>query len=144
MRRASEFGVVEGGACKVTGGPNDGKTGTYTIDENGEVWCEGSWGGTQCSPGKCEDAAAKANVFDFADRDGKGVFETDGFYQKGPKRLVRFKAQIDAQTGAVRNFVDIPVDIVDITELQKSESKFDRMLADALKAYFGGEPTTKR
>lgn len=47
-----------GGKCKVVSGPNAGKTGTY----DGEGWCTGDWGGTECvgsdgkSNGKCEDA----------------------------------------------------------------------------------------
>jgi hypothetical protein len=46
-----------GGACTVTSGPNKGKTGTYTTEEGtGSTWCEGSWGGTECGPGKCKSA----------------------------------------------------------------------------------------
>lgn len=51
-----------GKSCKVTSGPNKGKTGTYTEEEGEGIWCEGDWGGTQCSDangdtGKCKDAA---------------------------------------------------------------------------------------
>lgn len=38
-------GPKDGDACKVTSGPNTGKTGKYT---DGASWCEGDWGGTEC------------------------------------------------------------------------------------------------
>ena len=45
-----------GGACTVTAGANKGKTGTYTVEEGtGHTWCEGSWGGTDCTGGRCAD-----------------------------------------------------------------------------------------
>jgi hypothetical protein len=50
------------GKCTVEGGPNSGKTGTFT--ENGK-WCEGKWGGTECvgsdgqSNDKCKAGATK-------------------------------------------------------------------------------------
>jgi hypothetical protein len=50
-------GGTSGGKCKVVSGPNKGKTGTY----DGEGWCTGDWGGTECvgsdgkSNGKCQD-----------------------------------------------------------------------------------------
>jgi sugar lactone lactonase YvrE len=49
---AKKGGDLAGTACKVTDGPNKGQTGTYTVDEDGNLWCEGSWGGTQCAT-KC-------------------------------------------------------------------------------------------
>jgi hypothetical protein len=49
---SSEF--TPGGKCKVTKGPNKGKTGTYSDDG----WCEGDWGGTECGTDKCEDVAS--------------------------------------------------------------------------------------
>ncbi len=50
-----------GQACTVTSGPNAGKSGTVTIDEDGSVWCEGTWGGTQCGT-KCDVKKAPAPV----------------------------------------------------------------------------------
>jgi hypothetical protein len=42
----------------VTVGPNKGKSGTYTTEEGtGATWCEGSWGGTECTGGRCKDGA---------------------------------------------------------------------------------------
>jgi len=57
----SSGGATVGGKCTVTSGPNKGKTGTYTTEEGtGKTWCEGSWGGTECTGGgKCKDAAAR-------------------------------------------------------------------------------------
>ncbi len=46
-----------GGKCEVTSGPNKGKTGTY----DGEGWCTGDWGGTECKAldggNRCKDIA---------------------------------------------------------------------------------------
>jgi hypothetical protein len=58
-RAKGDTGTSGGGACKVVSGPNKGKTGTY----DGEGWCTGSWGGTECvgsdgkSNGKCQSVA---------------------------------------------------------------------------------------
>jgi hypothetical protein len=46
--------ATTGGSCTVTAGANKGKTGTYTTEEGtGHTWCEGSWGGTDCTGGRC-------------------------------------------------------------------------------------------
>lgn len=62
LQRANSGGVGgagdKGGKCKVVSGPNKGRTGTY----DGEGWCTGDWGGTECQDssgrdnGKCKDA----------------------------------------------------------------------------------------
>lgn len=50
--------ATTGGSCTVTAGSNKGKTGTYTTEEGtGHTWCEGSWGGTDCTGGRCKDGA---------------------------------------------------------------------------------------
>ena len=46
---AAPGGATVGGKCTVTAGANKGKSGTYTRDEYGNLWCEGRWGGTQCA-----------------------------------------------------------------------------------------------
>ncbi|MFW7381302.1 MAG: hypothetical protein ACOH5I_20980 [Oligoflexus sp.] len=57
-------GAGKSGACKVVSGPNKGKTGTY----DGEGWCTGDWGGTECQDssgkdnGKCTDVKKTAVV----------------------------------------------------------------------------------
>ncbi len=72
-----------GGKCKVTSGSNAGKTGTYTEDGEG-LWCEGDWGGTQCtdsqgnSNGKCSNArqwmGGLGTVDDFGSRELRVFF----------------------------------------------------------------------
>jgi hypothetical protein len=48
-------GAQTGGSCTVTAGANKGKTGTYTTEEGtGHTWCEGSWGGTDCTGDRCK------------------------------------------------------------------------------------------
>jgi hypothetical protein len=61
-KKPAKPGGERSGKCTVVGGPNNGKTGTYT---DGGTWCEGEWGGTECtgpdgqgSSGKCKDKAA--------------------------------------------------------------------------------------
>ena len=54
---AAPAGATVGGKCTVTSGANAGKSGTYTRDEYGNIWCEGSWGGTQCAT-RCKNALA--------------------------------------------------------------------------------------
>jgi hypothetical protein len=51
---ASGAGATDGTPCTVTSGPNAGKKGTYT---EGGTWCEGDWGGTECSGSKCKSAS---------------------------------------------------------------------------------------
>jgi hypothetical protein len=56
-------GTTSGGACTVTSGTNTGKTGTYTTEEGtGHTWCEGTWGGTDCTGGRCKDAAKLTSI----------------------------------------------------------------------------------
>lgn len=52
---ATNVSLSPGDKCRVTEGPNKGKTGTYGEDG----WCEGDWGGTECGAdnSKCEDVA---------------------------------------------------------------------------------------
>ncbi len=62
LHRANNGGGTAGGKCEVTSGPNKGKTGTY----DGEGWCTGSWGGTECKAldgsSKCKDIAKSVIV----------------------------------------------------------------------------------
>ena len=49
----------EGVSCTVNGGANQGKSGIVTVEKGDDgstnVYCEGSWGATECggSPNKC-------------------------------------------------------------------------------------------
>jgi hypothetical protein len=58
-------GLSEGSKCTVTSGPNGGKSGTVTVetDDDGgsHTWCEGTWGGTECSGNKCAAAFISFN-----------------------------------------------------------------------------------
>ena len=51
-------GSKVGKACKITSGPNAGKTGTYTQSDWGVLWCEGSFGGSNCKVVGCKDASS--------------------------------------------------------------------------------------
>jgi hypothetical protein len=69
-------GSTTGAKCTVTSGSNKGKTGTYTTEEGtGATWCEGSWGGTECTGGgKCKDAAARGIYLPVAPKAGSFSF----------------------------------------------------------------------
>ena len=42
--------LTEGSKRTVTSGANKGKSGTVTVEEGtGSLWCEGSWGATECT-----------------------------------------------------------------------------------------------
>jgi hypothetical protein len=45
-----------GQPCRVTKGKHKGKTGTYSLDERGNLVCQGDWGSTVCGKDRCEDA----------------------------------------------------------------------------------------
>jgi hypothetical protein len=70
--RISNSTPTEGGACKITSGPNAGKTGTYdTTSDPGHTWCctgaNGSGSCTECSgSNKCTSAVTKwSPTYDF-------------------------------------------------------------------------------
>jgi hypothetical protein len=128
-------GVVEGGACVVTEGPNAGKTGTYTIDEEGNVWCEGPWGGTQCATSKCRDGLTELTVFDYEDDDGQFVYETDGLFEVTGVGVFRCRARIDASTGESRIVEAIPIPVHSLAELRRSESDVTRNLASVIESH---------
>jgi hypothetical protein len=50
----------EGSSCTVNSGANAGKSGTVTTETDDQggthTWCEGSWGATECTGGKCSAA----------------------------------------------------------------------------------------
>ncbi len=59
---AATGGPKEGGACKVTGGANAGKTGTYdTSSDPGHTWCSGPGFSTECGgyPDNCTSALVR-------------------------------------------------------------------------------------
>jgi hypothetical protein len=96
--------AMGGEKCEVTAGANKGKTGTFT---EGGTWCEGSWGGTECTDqqgnSKCK-AAAVVVVDDggtVIDGNDGVVIITTGFYRTPDRGLVRCTTSTGARTSAV-------------------------------------------
>jgi hypothetical protein len=124
---------VAGGACTVTSGPNKGKKGKYTIDEDGSVWCEGTWGGTQCKDSKCKSGAASLDVSEhFEDVGGVLVYEIAGVVEVESVGTFHCSVKLDADSGACRDIAAIPVGAVPLAELRESDSELDRMVAEAI------------
>jgi len=130
---------IVGQACTVASGPNKGKKGTYTRDDEGNIWCEGDWGGTQCSGSKCSDARAQASVFEYADVDGVLVYEVDGLVQTEGHDIVQYNAVFEAASGKSRKVKTVPVAATPIAALFKSESEVERNVAQLLDAHLKGE-----
>ncbi len=122
---------VPGQKCTVTSGPNKGKSGTYTTDEEGNTWCEGDWGGTQCGENKCKDAKSAPTIFDTI-VDGKNVVEVEGFYSADDQRLFWYQGAIDVATGERLRAVAIPVSGTTSADLQSSDSEADRVVASVV------------
>jgi hypothetical protein len=138
-----DVGVTVGGPCTVTSGPNNGKTGTYTVDDDGAVWCEGDWGGTQCEGSKCKDAAKRhGTILEHPDANGQLIYEVDGMYEIEGKGVFRFRAKLDAATGASRDVAAVPVSVTRLSTLQKSGSDLDAMLAEAISSHMNIEGRT--
>jgi hypothetical protein len=124
-----------GQACVVTEGPNKGKAGTYTVDDEGNLWCEGPWGGTQCAT-RCADSAARAVVYEHVDAsDGRVTYEIEGFYEIDGVGVFHCTARIDPASGSSENVTAIPVTAISVTELTKSRSKLDRLTAAAIESH---------
>jgi hypothetical protein len=130
---------VVGQACTVNSGPNKGKTGTYTRDEEGNIWCEGSWGGTQCGSGKCADAKAQVSVFEYVDATGTLVHEVDGLVQVEGLGIFQCNAVIDAATGEGRKITAVPMAATSLTALRGSGSEVERRAADVLESHLRGK-----
>jgi hypothetical protein len=129
-------GVTVGGACTVTSGPNKGKTGTYSVDDDGSTWCEGAWGGTQCDGGKCKDAARSHGVIiEYPGTDGELIYEVDGLYEVEGKGVFRFRAKLEAASGSSRDVGAVPVAVTPVSALRESGSDVDAMLAEAISSY---------
>ena len=131
MARISGDGA--GQACTVNSGPNAGKTGTTTVDDEGNVWCEGTWGGTECSPGKCTTTKVDPiRVFEYVDSVGQLVYETGGHVEVDGGRIFECRATIDADTLTSRSVVVVPIAATPLADLQKSESEVERVFADLI------------
>ena len=120
-----------GTACTVTDGANKGQTGTYTVDEEGNLWCEGSWGGTQCAT-KCADAALSGGqVFDAG---GVVTHEYDGFFSNDAGEVFHVKAVMNAKSKKASQFAVARVLPTPLSSLRKSKSAVDRALGSAIEA----------
>lgn len=128
---------TEGAKCKVTSGPNKGKEGTYTVDENGNMWCEGPWGGTECGENKCTSAKAEVQVFEYENIDGTLVHEVDGMFEVQGLGVVHGNVILDAATGKTLKTTAIPIAAVSLGDLRKSGSEVEGRAAEALESYLG-------
>jgi hypothetical protein len=127
--------ATEGAACKVTSGPNKGKTGTYTRDDDGSLWCEGTWGGTECTGDKCSDARAGVGVFESVDHGGNLVYEVAGVVEVEGVGVFDCVAAIDAASGEGRSVTALPIAGTPLDDLRKSRSKVERMAGEAIAAH---------
>jgi hypothetical protein len=128
--------------CEVTAGANKGKTGTFT---EGGTWCEGSWGGTECTDqqgnSKCKAAALVTG-------DGTAVFDgnnglvivTNGLYQTSDKGLVRCTTSTTARSTAVC----LPVIADNLEQLRNSKDNTDKSIGDAVKTAISPLPNVKQ
>ncbi|MDQ3902508.1 MAG: hypothetical protein M3247_02470 [Thermoproteota archaeon] len=124
-----------GTKCTVTSGPNKGKEGTYTVDEDGNTWCEGKWGGTECGSNKCSDArTAATQVFDY-DVNGTNVQEVEGIFDVQGRGIFHGTVILDATTGKTLKTTAIRISPVSLGELRKSESEIEGRTAGALESY---------
>ena len=122
-----------GQACTVTSGSNAGKKGTITVDPDGTVWCEGSWGATQCSPGKCTTTKVDPiRVFEYVDSVGQLLYEVEGTVEVDGGRIFESRATIDADTLTSRSVVVDPIAASPLADLQKSETEVILVFADLI------------
>jgi hypothetical protein len=125
----------EGTKCTVTSGPNKGKEGTYTVDEDGSLWCEGDWGGTECGSDKCKNAKAGVKVFEYENVNGTLVQEVDGIFDVQGLGVFHGNVIIDATTGKSLKTTAIPIAAVSLGDLRKSASEVEGHAAEALESY---------
>jgi len=130
---AKKGGALAGTACTVTDGPNKGKTGTYTVDEEGNLWCEGDWGGTQCAT-KCKDAAAVnvGQVFDYASTGGGVMYEAEGLFSNDAGDIFHVKAALNAKSMKSKKLVVARVQPIPLSSLRVTSSALDRALGKAI------------
>lgn len=127
---------IVGQSCTVTEGSNKGKKGKYTRDDEGNIWCESDWGGTECGASRCSDAKAQVSVFEYFDSDGTLVHEADGIVDVGNTGTFHCHVVIDAVTGQSRKITTVPITSISLAELRESGSDVDRRTADAIEAHF--------
>jgi hypothetical protein len=129
---------IVGQACTVTKGPNKGQKGKYTRDDEGNIWCEGEWGGTECGGDRCEVAKAQVSLFEYVDANGRLVHEVDGLFDVEGLGIFQCNAIIDAVTGESRKITAVPIVATSLTALRESGSEVERRAAQVLESHFKG------
>jgi hypothetical protein len=122
---------LAGTACTVTDGANKGKSGTYTVDEDGNLWCEGTWGGTQCAT-KCSDAALSGGEVQVFDNGGVVTHEYEGLYSNDSGEVFHVKAILDPKRKKQNRIAVARVLPTPLSSLRKSKSAIDRVLGVAI------------
>lgn len=129
---------IEGQACEVTSGPNKGKKGKYTRDDEGNLWCESDWGGTQCNTGKCKDAKAQVSIFEYVATDGTVVNEVGGLFEVEGRGIFDCNAIINADTGETRKISAVPIASTSLKDVRESESEIERRVAGLIESHLEG------
>lgn len=129
---------VAGATCTVTEGTHKGKTGTYSRDDDGVLWCDVAGGSTDCSKGACKDGKAKIQVRDFVGATGLGMYEVSGLVEVPGKGIFDVSAIIDAKNGKESRVSAVAVTPVPLESLHKDKGDAERYAAAALTRYFDG------
>ena len=123
---------VAGASCTVTSGTHKGKTGTYSRDDDGVLWCDVEGGSTDCTKGACKDGKARLQIRDFAGINGLESFEVNGFVEVPGKGIFDVSAIIDASNGKASKLSAVPLSPVSLESLQRAETDAERYAAAAL------------
>lgn len=127
---------VAGSSCTVTSGTHKGKTGTYSRDDDGVLWCDVDGGSTDCTNGACKDGKAKLQVRDFAGADGLDSFEVNGLVEVPGKGIFDVSAIIDARSGKATKMSAVSLSPVPLESLQTASTEAERHAAAALMRHF--------
>ncbi len=131
IARQIGYNGIEGGACKVIAGPNEGKTGTY--DSEGACCNEATWGCTECGTGKCEDACG-IKLPGLA-IEGHQVSIVSGNYTDNNGGFVHCINLMNDSTGIVERTICFPLVIETINALRSSSQDQDNKMAEAIAPY---------
>lgn len=126
---------IVGQSCTITEGTHKGKSGVYTRDGDGRIWCEGDFGGTECTTGSCSNAKAQTSIFEYPDADGSLVHEVDGLVDVEGLGIFQVNMIFAAATGESRNVTAVPIAATPLSSLRESQSKVERHAADLLESH---------
>ena len=121
-----------GQPCTVTSGPNAGKQGTYSEDDEGNLWCEGDWGGTQCDGDNCKDRERLTTVLDYTNSDGQHVYEVEGDFADDHGKPFHGKVVVDADTFEQLAAQTEALDPTPLSALDLGNPELDRAVTRAL------------